>query len=300
MEINKGKLVGFHGAGSDLRLTIDFESETIWATQKQISELFGVDFYEISRHINNIYISGELSRAQTVKEQVDDCYKEFFYNLDLILSVGYRVNSGRATEFRKWATGQLKELITHGFAIDDNRFASGQLDSFQKLVERVRSIRTSESNLFKQITDIFATSVDYNKNSKEASIFFATIQNKFHFATHGHTAAELISKRADASKINMGLTSFKGGGVTMAEAKVAKNYLSELEVKKLELLSEQFLSFAELRYYDKKTMTMRDWNVKLDEFLIFNEKEILKRKSNISTDAALVLVGEQLSKFKSK
>lgn len=197
-------------------------------------------------------------------------------------------------------TKQLKELIVNGFAIDENRFANGQLEAFQKLVERVRAIRTSESNLFKQIQAIFATSVDYYNNSEEAKYFFATVQNKFHFAIHGHTAAELIKERADANKINMGLTSWKGKNITIADARIAKNYLSELEAKKLELLSEQFLSYAELRYYDKKTMTMKDWNNKLNEFLGFNEKEVLTRRSLVSQDEALMAVDKQISSYRIK
>lgn len=294
-------LIAFKKNNDELKLSVDFESETIWATQKQIAELFDVNISEISRHMNSIFISGELTREETVLRSGNAASaKEDLFNLDLILSIGYRANSNKATEFRKWANKQLKELITSGFAIDENRFASGQLESFQKLVERVRSIRTSESNLFKQITDIFATSIDYQTNSKEATYFFATMQNKFHFATHGHTAAELIKERADANKINMGLTSWKGKNITLSDAKVAKNYLSELEIKKLELLSEQFLSFAELRYYDKKQMRMSDWNRKLDEFLAFNEKEVLTRRSHTSTDEVLVIVNKQLEIHKNK
>ncbi len=190
----------------------------------------------------------------------------------MIISVGYRVNSAKATEFRKWATKTLKEYITKGFAIDDNRFANGQLESFQRLVERVREIRTSERHFYQKIQDIFATSVDYDGTSDAAKDFFAKIQNKFHYAIHGHTAAELVYKRIDAKKVNMGLSTWKGKNITFTDARTAKNYLSELEIKKLELLSEQFLSFAELRYYDKKPMAMGDWEIKLNEFLAFNEK----------------------------
>lgn len=279
-------LISFNADSGEIQFSFDFEKETIWATQKQISELFGVGVAEISKYINKIVIEGELERSSVVsvfeitttdgKTNVIE-----HYNLDMIISVGYRVNSTKATEFRKWATKTLKEYITKGFVIDDNRFANGQLEAFQKLVERVREIRTSERHFYQKITDIFATSVDYDSTSNAAKDFFAKIQNKFHYAIHGHTAAELIHKRIDSQKINMGLTAWKGKNITFIDAKTAKNYLSELEIKRLELLSEQFLSFAELRYYDKKSMTMSHWELKLDEFLLFNEKEILKGKGNI-------------------
>lgn len=305
MTDNKNNLI-FHNENGDIKLSVDFESETIWATQKQIAELFGVNLAAISKHITNIFDEGELERNTVISKMeiaTDDGKKNQVehYNLDMVISVGYRVNSTKATEFRKWATKQLKELITDGFVIDDNRFAKGQLASFQKLIDRVRSIRTSERNFYSKILDIFATSSDYNSSSKTATDFFATIQNKFHYAIHGNTAADLVNKRIDSDKINMGMTSRKDKkDITMVEAKTAKNYLSELEIKKLELLSEQFLSFAELRYYDKKNMTMKDWEIKLDEFLTFNDKEILKNKGKISSMALNTLVDSELKKYKQK
>lgn len=253
MSAEKKSLISFNGDNGEIQFSIDIEGETIWATQKQIAELFGVDVAAIFKHISNIIIEGELDRNSTISilETGASNGKIEHYNLDMIISVGYRVNSAKATEFRKWATKTLKEYITKGFVIDDNRFASGQLEAFQKLVERVREIRTSERHFYQKITDIFATSIDYDSTSDMAKDFFAKIQNKFHYAIHGHTAAELIYKRVNSKKINMGLTSRKGKYITLTDAKTAKNYLSELEIKRLELLSEQFLSFAELRYYEK-------------------------------------------------
>jgi hypothetical protein len=292
----------FSNNKSEIKLSVDFEGQTVWATQRQIAELFDVNIGEVVRCISHIFIDGELEKDAVMEKRAltgSDGESEVF-NLDMIISVGYRINSTKATEFRRWATRQLTELLTEGFVIDENRFAKGQLAAFQKLVDRVRAIRTSERNFYQKITDIFSTSSDYDKNSKSAKIFFAAIQNKFHHATHGHTAAELIKDRIDSNKINMGLTSLKGSEVTRAEAQVAKNYLSELEIKRLELLSEQFLSFAELRYYDKKEMMMIDWEKKLDEFLLFNEKEILRGKGKVSKEDMLKVLNEELSKYRAK
>lgn len=296
-------LISFNTDNGEIQFSVDFEKETIWATQKQIAELFGVGVAAISKHITSIILEGELDRSsvvsifETTAADGKVCKIEH-YNLDMIISVGYRVNSAKATEFRKWATKKLKEYITQGFAIDDNRFANGQLESFQRLVERVREIRTSERHFYQKIQDIFSTSVDYDGTSDAAKDFFAKIQNKFHYAIHGHTAAELIYQRIDAEKINMGLSTWKGKNITFTDARTAKNYLSELEIKKLELLSEQFLSFAELQYYDKKPMTMSKWETKLDEFLTFNEKNILTGRGNVSSEAMLKIVKDELDKYK--
>jgi len=298
-------LISFNTDSGEVRFSVDFEQETLLATQKQIAELFGVSVAAISKHISNILLEGELERDSVIsilETTASDgkTYKVEHYNLDMIISVGYRVNSSKATKFRTWATKTLKEHITQGFTIDDNRFASGQLGAFQRLVERVREIRTSERHFYQKITDIFATSADYNGASETARDFFAKIQNKFHYAIHGHTAAELIHERVSAEKINMGLTSFPGKRITFTDAKTAKNYLSELEIKQLELLSEQFLSFAELRYYDKKHMAMQDWERKLDEFLDFNEKDILTGKGKVSHQVMLMKIEAELNQYKSR
>lgn len=302
MSDERKDLISFNADSGEIKLSVDYEKETLWATQKQISELFGVSISTISRHITNIILEGELERDSVIAITASDgkIYETDQYNLDMIISVGYRVNSAKATEFRKWATKTLKEHITKGFTIDDNRFASGQLEAFQRLVERVREIRTSERHFYQKIQDIFATSIDYDGTSNAAKDFFAKIQNKFHYAIHGHTAAELIHERVDAQKINMGLTSLASKSTTLTDARIAKNYLSELEIKRLELLSEQFLSFAELRYYDKKPMTMNNWEKKLDEFLLFNEKEILIGKGKISSQDMLMMVQEELNKYRDR
>ncbi len=295
----------FNEGDKPVSLEADFEHETLWATQKQIAELFDVQVPAISKHIKSILNDGELEPKAVISKMETTAsdgkiYKTDVYNLDMIISIGYRVNSQKATLFRRWATRVLKEFVAKGFAIDGNRFAAGQLGAFEELVKRVREIRTSEKHFYRKITDIFATSSDYQAGDKKAQTFFATIQNKFHYATHGHTAAELIAARADSGKVNMGMTACGVNKITQAEAKVAKNYLTELEAKKLELLSEQFLSFAELRYIDKNPMTMEDWSRKLNQFLTLNDKEILDNKGSISHADMLSHINKELKKYKQR
>lgn len=302
-------LVSFDGNTGAVTFNIDFERETIWATQKQMADVFGVGVPAIAKHLSSIFAEGELSSsatiskmeivaqegARTVKRTVDH------YNLDAIISVGYRVNSAKATEFRKWATGILKDYIVKGFALDDQRFAEARLGAFQELVDRVRKIRTSEKQFYTKITDIFATATDYRSNSEAAQHFFASVQNMMHYAVHGHTAPELIVERIDAGKQALGLTHWSGNnGVTAADAQVAKNYLDELEMKKLELLSEQFLSYAELQAYERRPMTMSDWASKLVNFLEFNEQNILSGRGTVSRSQAIARVNEELKKYRSK
>lgn len=259
----------------EARVEVLYEGETVWLTQKQMGELFGKAERTINDHVNNIYKEQELEPEPTRrkfrlvrkegKRNVNRTVEH--YNLDMIISVGYRVNSRRGTQFRIWATKQLRDYIIKGFVIDDDRLANGGSNYFDELTERVRHIRTSEVNLYKKVTQIFATSIDYDKKSEEAKIFFATTQNKFHYATHGHTAAELISERVDGNKANLGLTTWRGDNVTKKDAIVAKNFLTEPEMKQLELLVEQFLLFAELRTFEKLPMYMADWIAKLDGFI---------------------------------
>ena len=193
----------------------------------------------------------------------------------MIISIGYRVNSYRGTQFRIWATQRLKEYIVKGFVINDEQLADGYTAYFDELIERVRRIRLSEKNFYQKVTDIFATSMDYDKKTEFAHMFYASVQNKFHYAIHGHTAAELISERVNGNKLNLGLTNWKGEIITARDATIAKNYLGEMELKRLELLVDQFLSFAELRSVERVPMYMSNWITKLDEFLVLNEKKIL-------------------------
>jgi len=273
-----------------------------------MAELFQKDVRTISEHIRNIYQEGELERdptirnfrivqtegKRTVRRDVD------FYNLDVIISVGYRVKSHRGTQFRIWATQRLREYIVKGFVMDDRRLAGGISNYFDELVERVRRIRASERNFYQKVRDVFVTSIDYDPKTDYAQQFYATVQNKFHYAIHGSTAAELIAKRINSSKQFMGLTAWSGEIITAKDAKIAKNYLGELELKRLELLVEQFLSFAELRSVEKIPMYMSDWLKKLDEFLILNEKEILKHAGKVSHKEMEAKVREELAKYNTR
>ncbi|HBU07061.1 MAG TPA: hypothetical protein DEB09_03170, partial [Candidatus Magasanikbacteria bacterium] len=224
------------------------------------------------------------------------------YNLDAIISVGYRINSLRGTQFRIWATQHLKEYMIKGFTMDDERLESGQVPKpyFQELEERIRKIRTSEANFYQKVRDVFATSADYNPKLGYAKSFFSTVQNKFHYAITGLTAAEIVNSRIDSAKENLGLTNWKGEIITRDQAEVAKNYLQELELKRLNLLVEQFLSFAELQSVEQRVMYMRDWLVKLDDFLILNDKEILNDAGGVSHKEMEQKVREELMKYNQK
>lgn len=226
-----------------------------------------------------------------------------YYNLNIIISVGYRVKSPEGTQFRIWATKILREYLIKGFAINDARLANeaNSKDSyFEELLERVRAIRTSEKHFYLKVIDIFATSIDYDSKSQIARDFFAAVQNKFHYAVHGHTAAELIVERVDAEKENMGLTSWKGNKITQDDAIIAKNYLEALELKKLRLLVEQFLSHAELEAVEHRVMTMAQWAQRLDDFLRFNNRQVLQGKGKVSHQDMKARVGQELSKYEQK
>lgn len=294
-----GDLILYQTEGGETKLEVRLENETVWLTQAQMAELFQKATSTINEHIKNIYKEGELEESNTLlKFGISEFNKPTnFYNLDVIISVGYRVRSHRGTQFRIWATQKLKEYIIKGFVMNDARLANGQSNYFEELVERVRSIRTSEKNFYEKVKAIFTTSIDYDVKTDYAKQFYATVQNKFHYAIHGHTAAELIAKRISSSKENMGLTHWKGQIITSQDAKVAKNYLEELELKRLELLVEQFLSFAELRSLEKIAMYMTDWIRKLDDFLLFNEKKVLADSGKVSHKAMEKLVREELEKF---
>jgi hypothetical protein len=229
-------------------------------------------------------------------------YDVNFYNLDVIISVGYRVKSLRGTQFRIWATQKLREYIVKGFVMDDERLAEGGVKRsyFEEWEERIRRIRTSEANFYQKVRDVFATSVDYNPKTDYAQKFFATVQNKFHFAITGMTASEIIAKRINSKKENLGLTNWKGKIITRQQAQIAKNYLVELELKRLNLLVEQFLSFAELQSVEKRVMYMKNWIEKLDGFLVLNDKEILKNSGSISHKDMEKTVRKELEKFNRK
>ncbi|MDP3899985.1 MAG: virulence RhuM family protein [bacterium] len=277
-----------------VKVEIFLRNENIWLTQKKIAELFNVGIPAINKHLTNIFESGELDEKAVISileitAEDGKNYKTKFYNLDAIISVGYRVNSAQATQFRIWASKTLKEYIIKGFAMDDDRLKNGHYfgkDYFQELLERVRSIRTSERRIYLQITDIFAEcSIDYDKNSKIAKDFFATVQNKFHFAITGNTAAEIIYNKADAKKEKMGLLSWKNspkGRILKSDTTTAKNYLEETEIKKLERTVSSYFDYIERMIETRVIFTMEKLAMSINEFLQFNKYEILEGKGTIS------------------
>ena len=281
----------------DVKVEVLLNGETIWLTQKRIAQLFGVGVPAISKHLDNIYDSGELQREATISilETVQQEGKREvkrkleYYNLDAVISVGYRVNSAQATQFRIWATKLIKEYIIKGFAMDDERLKNGRYfgkDYFKELLERVRSIRASERRVYQQITDIFAEcSIDYDPKSKTTQQFYAHVQDKFHFAITGHTAAEIIALKADASKPLMGISTYKNtpdGRVLKSDTIVAKNYLSENEIKQLERAVSAFFDYIEGIIERRNTFTMERFAESVDKFLTFNEYEILEGYGTVS------------------
>lgn len=282
-------IIMYDTSDGETKVEVLVENETVWLSQKQMAELFQKDIRTISEHIGNIYEEGELFEEGTVQAKsgnsgISMVKPTKYYNLDVIISVGYRVKSLRGTQFRIWATQKLKEYMVKGFVMDDERLAEGRVRKtyFDEWEERIRRIRTSEANFYQKVRDVFATSADYHPKAEHAKRFYATMQNKFHYAITGLTAAELVSSRIDNRKENLGLTNWKGGIITREQAQVAKNYLEELELKRLNLLVEQFLSFAELQSVEKRVMNMKDWIQKLDSFLVLNDKKILQCSGTVS------------------
>jgi hypothetical protein len=283
------------------RVQVRLADETVWLTQRQMAELFEKDVRTINDHIRNVFDEGELPRESTIRkyrivqtEGARQIEREVeHYNLDVIISVGYRVRSHRGTQFRIWATQRLREYIIKGFTLDDRRLAEGRsvgADYFQELLERIRAIRASERRFYQKITDIYATALDYDPKHPLTNEFYSTVQNKLHWAIHGRTAAEIISLRADASKPNMGLNTWKnapGGPLRREDVKVAKNYLNEDELRRLNRLVTQYLDFAEAMAERRRPMTMAAWKEKLDAFLQVNEHEILTHAGRVSHEEAV-------------
>lgn len=297
----------------DVQLDILLQDENLWLTQKGLAELFGVERSVITKHLKNIYDSGELDKvltcakfAQVQQEGNRSVRRELeYYNLDAIISVGYRVNSSKATQFRIWATKTLKEFIIKGFILDDERLKQGQTvlgkDYFRELLERIRSIRSSERRIYQQITDIFAEcAIDYDRNSDIAKNFYAMVQNKFHYAITGSTAAEIIYQQADASKEKMGLTTWKhapDGRVLKSDVTVAKNYLQEKEIRQLERTVTAYFDYIESLVERRNTFTMRGLADSIDRFLSFNEYEILEGRGSISKKQADSKAIQEYEKF---
>ncbi len=295
-----------------LKIQVVLSDETVWASQKGMAEIFGVDVRTVSEHLQNIFKSGELNESATIRKFriVADNGGEYnvnFYNLDAVISVGYRVNSYQATQFRKWATSILKEYLIKGFTLDDERLKqANQLfnqDYFDELLERIREIRASERRFYQKITDIYSQcSVDYDKNAPITLQFYAHVQDKLHYAIHQHTSAELVKLRADAGKPNMGLTfwatSKKGGKIARTDIKVGKNYLTHNELNELNRLVGMFLDFAENFARRKTVLTMQDWVQKLDDFLIFNSYDVLTGFGKTRRESAEQHAVKEFEKFR--
>jgi hypothetical protein len=288
---------------SEIEIPVQFKNETAWLSQAQMATLFQKSVRTINEHIKNIYREGELDENSVIRKfritaRDGKTYRTKHYSLDVIISVGYRVKSRQGTQFRIWATRRLRDYILKGFAIDDERMAQGGSDYFDELVERVRAIRTSEKNFYEKVKGVFATSVDYDSTSITARQFYAIVQNKFHYAIHGHTAAELIVARVDGGKSRMGLTHSRSDAITLRDATIAKNYLQETELKGLRLLAEQLLAFAELRHLDRKPIKMANWMEKLDGFLRLNDKGILQDKGTVSQSVMKTKVRTEITRYR--
>lgn len=290
------------------RIEVKLEEGTVWLTQAMISELYQTTKQNISLHISNILKDEELDNS-TVKEYLtvqsegkrDVQRKMLFYNLDMILAVGYRVQSHRGTQFRRWATDHLREYLIKGFVLDDERLREGRTaigtDYFDELLERIRDIRASERRFYQKILDLFKLSIDYDPHSELTKEFFKIAQNKLHWAISHHTAAEIIADRVDSGKPNMGLTSWKGVKVRKGDVTIAKNYLNEEEIRQLNRIVTMYLDYAESQAERRQPMYMRDWKVKLDAFLQFNEREVLKDSGRISMEVAKQLAIKEYEQF---
>lgn len=283
----ENEIIIYQTQDGQTKIDVRIENETVWLTQNQMAELFQTTKQNISLHIKNIFEERELLENSVVKDYLTTAsdgknYNTKHYNLDVIISVGYRVKSLRGTQFRIWATQVLKEYMKKGFALNDDLLKQAGGGYWQELLERIRDIRSSEKVFYRQILDIYATSTDYNPNAEETKLFFKVVQNKMHFAAHGHTAAEVIYLRADSTKDNMGLTVFKGKHPKKDEVTVAKNYLDEKELNILNRITSAYLEFAELQAIRHIPMTMKDWIAKLDDFIKMTGSELLENPGKIS------------------
>jgi len=300
----------YKGSNGKVNIDVLLQNETVWLSQQQISELFQKERSVITKHINNVFKEGELEEKSNVQflHIASSTKPVKFYNLDVIISVGYRVKSQQGTRFRQWATAQLKEFIIKGFVMDDERLKNPKqpfgTDYFDEQLERIRDIRSSERRLYQKITDIYAQcSIDYDVNCEITQNFFATVQNKLHWAIVGETAAEIIYQRVDSEKPNMGLTSWRNaptGRIRKHDVGIAKNYLSEDELIFFNRIVTMYLDYAEMQALNKRVMTMQDWVVKLDAFLTFNEKDILQHQGKVSHDVAVALAHQEYEKYRLK
>ena len=303
----QGELLLYQTEDGKTRVEVRLEEETVCLNQKTMAELIQKDVRTINEHIKNIYAEGELSPEATIRkfrivqsEGAREVSRDVdFYNLDVIISVGYRVKSYRGTQFRIWATQRLREYIVKGFALDDERFKKAGGDNyFDELLARIRDIRSSEKVFWRKVLDIYATSIDYDPNTDMSREFFAVVQNKIHWATHGHTAAEIIAARANSGKPNMGLTSWTGSKPTLADVEIAKNYLTPDELDELNRIVSIYLDFAELQALNRKPMYMKKWIAKLDEFLRISDRDILTHAGGVSHEEAAEKARAEYEKYR--
>jgi hypothetical protein len=287
--------------GGKVRIEVKMRDETVWLTQDQMSQLFDKSKSTINEHIKNIYAEKELLEKETMRKFGNSEFSTKptnYYNLDMIISVGYRVNSLRGTQFRIWATQRLREYIVKGFAMDDERLKEVGGGYFDELLARIRDIRSSEKVFWRKVLDIYATSIDYSPDAEISQDFFRVIQNKMHWAAHGHTAAEIVGKRADSTLPNMGLTSWQGDKPRKDDVVIAKNYLTEKELNLLNRIVTAYLEFAELQALEHKPMYMKDWIAKLDDFLKLSGRELLNHAGKISHDDATTKALAELQKYR--
>jgi hypothetical protein len=291
----ENKIILYKDDEGKLSVNVRFADEDVWLTQAQLADIYNTTQQNISLHQKGIYADGELDENATHKKYLlvrqegkRQVQREIdHYNLDMIIALGYRVQSPIAVRFRRWATQRLHEYIQKGFTMDDERLKQGGNRYFKELLQRIRDIRSSERNFYQQVTDIYATSTDYDPRSKMTKLFFATVQNKMHYAVHEHTAAELIYERVDNEKPFVGMTNFKGNYVTRDDVKIAKNYLTELELQRLNLLTSQFLDYAEFQALEQNPMTMADWVAALDDQILRLRKNILEGTGTVSHQEAI-------------
>ena len=293
---------------NEIKVDVRLENETLWLNQKQMAELFATERSVITKHIKNILADEELESStcakiaqvrqegsREVKRNID------FYNLDMVIAVGYRVNSKQATRFRIWATNVLKEYIIKGFAMNDELLKNaGEGSYFEELLSRIRDIRSSEKVFWRKVLDIYATSIDYDPSSESSKQLFKTIQNKMHWATHGHTAAEVVYQRADSSKTHMGMTNFKGSTPSKQESSIAKNYLNEEELNVLNRIVTAYIEVAEIQALNQKPMYMKDWITRLDDFLTMTGKDILTHAGKVSHGQAMEKANKAYMEYKEK
>lgn len=302
----EGEIILFQTEDGQTKVEVRMEGETVWLTLNQLAELFQRDKSVISRHIKNVFEEGELPLDSVVANYATTAadgktYQVDYYNLDVIISVGYRVKSHRGTQFRIWATNRLREYIIKGFTLDDERLKrAGQMNYFDELLARIRDIRSSEKVFYQKVKDLYATSIDYTESSQTTQEFFKIVQNKLLWAVSQKTAAEIIRDRADAAKPNMGLTTWAGAKVRKGDVTIAKNYLEEDEIIGLNLLVEQYLAFAEAQAQQRKPMYMKDWIKRLNDILTINERQVLEHAGRIRKELADEMAEKEYEKFKAQ